>query len=59
MTGRVWRETNEGETDRATLIQDLLDGRYANPVSIVAFSTAEGWSRDVSDNIARERLQRS
>jgi hypothetical protein len=36
------------EADRTTLIQDLLDGQYDDPVRIVAFNTAEGWSRDVT-----------
>jgi hypothetical protein len=50
--GRAWRETDEAEADRATLVRDLLDGQYANPVRIVAFNTAEGWSRDASEDIA-------
>ena len=37
--------TDEEETDRATLISDLLAGQYSNPVRIIAFNTAEGWSR--------------
>jgi hypothetical protein len=27
--GGAWRETAEGDTGRATLIKDLLDGQYA------------------------------
>jgi hypothetical protein len=34
------------------VIRDLLDGQYSNPVRVVAFNTAEGWSRDASDDIA-------
>ena len=52
--GRAWRETDDGETDRATVIRDLLDGQYENPVRIVAFNTAEGWSRDVTEDIASD-----
>jgi hypothetical protein len=55
--GRAWRETNE-ETDRATIIRYLLDSQYINPVRIVAFNTAEGWSRDVSSEIAGELVER-
>jgi hypothetical protein len=40
------------------VIQDLLDGQYDEPVRIVAFNTAEGWSRDVTDDIARELRKR-
>jgi hypothetical protein len=52
--GRIWRETNEAYTKRATLVGDLLDGQYEDPVRIVAFNTAEGWSRDVTEDIADE-----
>jgi hypothetical protein len=55
--GRAWRETNE-ETDRAAIIRDLLGSQYVNPVRIVAFNTAEGWSRDVSFEIAGELVER-
>ncbi len=45
--GCSWRETDVDSADRETLIRDLLDGQYNHPVRIVAFNTAEGWSRDV------------
>ena len=51
--GRVWRETDETESDRATLLQNMLEGQYENPVRIVAFNTAKGWSRDVTDDRLR------
>jgi hypothetical protein len=56
--GRAWRETDDAETDRTSLIRDLLDGQYENPVRIVAFNTAEGWSRDVTDEIANALQER-
>jgi hypothetical protein len=52
--GRAWRETDEADTNRATLVQDLLDGQYDDPVRIVAFNTVEGWSRDVTEDIVDE-----
>ncbi len=55
--GRAWRETDEEYTDRETVIYDLLDGQYSAPVRVVAFNTREGWSRDVSEDIADELLQ--
>jgi hypothetical protein len=51
---RSWRETDEQSTDRAAVIQDLLEGQYSGPVRVIAFNTAEGWSRDVSEEIADE-----
>src|SRR5215468_10593803 len=56
--GRAWRETDEADTNRETLLQDLLDGQYDSPVRIVAFNTAEGWSRDVTEDIADELCDR-
>jgi hypothetical protein len=50
--GRAWRETDESAADRDALIRDLLDGQYRNPVRIAAFNTTEGWSRDVTEEIA-------
>jgi hypothetical protein len=52
--GRVWRETDEAGTNRTWMIRSLLEGQYENPVRIVAFNTAEGWSRDVTLDIADE-----
>ena len=52
--GRAWRETEEDSTDRTTVVTDLLDGHYFNPTRIVAFNPAEGWSRDVSEELADE-----
>jgi len=57
--GRVWPETDEAGTDRVWMIRSLLEGQYVNPVGIVAFNIAEGWSRDVTLDIADELRRRS
>ena len=57
--GRAYRETDEADTDLDTVINDMLAGQYQNPVRVVAFNTAEGWARDVSEDIAWEVLKRS
>ena len=56
--GRVWRETDIEATDLEILITDLIDGQYNNPVRVIGFNTAEGWSRDVSEDIAHEIRRR-
>src|ERR1700688_650162 len=56
--GRAWRETDEAGANRATLVRNLLDGQFESPVRIVAFNTAEGWSRDVTVDIADELRRR-
>jgi hypothetical protein len=57
-SGVAWCETDEEDTDRETLIRDLMEGQYSHPIRIVAFNTVEGWSRDVTDDIADELRQR-
>src|SRR6185312_13706535 len=54
LLGRAWPAADEQRTDRERVIKDLLEGQYSDPVRIVAFNTAEGWSRDVSEEIADE-----
>ncbi|HJP70067.1 MAG TPA: hypothetical protein VJ846_14320 [Sphingomicrobium sp.] len=56
--GCCWRETDAEEADRETLIRDLVEGQYSHPVRIVAFNTTEGWSRDVTKDVADELRRR-
>lgn len=57
--GRAWRETDVERTDLETVITDLLEGQYSNPVRVIGFNTVEGWSRDASEDVANELLQRA
>jgi hypothetical protein len=57
--GIAYDETDPAEADLETTIQNFLIGRYENTLRVVAFNTAEGWSRDVSEDIAQELLQRA
>ena len=56
--GRAWPEADEERTDRETVIMDLIDGQFSNPVRVVALNIAAGWSRDVSEEISDEIRQR-
>jgi hypothetical protein len=56
--GRVYRETDVESADLETMIVDLLDGQYKNPIRIVSFNTAEKWSQDVSADVAHELRRR-
>src|SRR6476661_5991252 len=56
---RLYRETVEDEATKETVISDIVSGQYERPVRIVAFNTAEGWSRDVTEDVAREMLDRA
>jgi hypothetical protein len=57
-SGPAWRETDEDRTSYPVVISDLLSGQYDLPIRVVAFNTAEGWSRDASEDIAQELERR-
>ena len=56
--GPSWRETDVEATRLESVVADLLDGQYSNPIRVIAFNTAEGWSRDVSEDVAHELHRR-
>jgi hypothetical protein len=56
--GCVWTEADSSATDLETVMSDLLAGQHRNPVRIVAFNVSEGWSRDVSEDVAQELRRR-
>jgi hypothetical protein len=56
--GRAYREADVETADLETVITDLLGGQYNNPIRVVAFNTAEGWSREVSEDVAQEIRRR-
>lgn len=51
--GAAFRETDEG-IDYAALIMDLLAGEYDQVLRVVVFNRVEGWSRDESEDVARD-----
>ena len=57
--GRSFRETDAAKADRETTLQDLLSGQFHDPVRVIAFNTREGWSRDVSHELAVELQRRA
>lgn len=52
--GRAWRETGEERTDWKTVITDLMDGQYADPIWIVAFNT---WRDGVETCLRRSQTR--
>jgi hypothetical protein len=56
--GQAYRETDVETADLETVILDLLEGQYKNPIRVVAFNTVEGWSQDASADIAQELRRR-
>jgi hypothetical protein len=57
--GLAYVETAADEADRESVIRNFLSGQYSNALRVVAFNAAEGWSRDVSEDIAGEVLERA
>jgi hypothetical protein len=56
--GRAFLETDELEVDEWTIISKIISGEYSNPVRVVAFNIAEGWSRDVTEDVAQAVIDR-
>jgi hypothetical protein len=56
--GRIWPEADFEGTDLETIIGDMLSGQYKNPILVVSFNAEEGWSRDVSADVAGELRMR-
>jgi hypothetical protein len=56
--GRAYRETDEERADLEEVVDNLLSGQFNNPLRVIAFNTAEGWSRDVAEDVAWELMRR-
>jgi hypothetical protein len=56
--GTAFAETDVDQADLETTINDLMSGQYSDPVRVVAFNTAEHWSEDASEDVAREIMRR-
>jgi hypothetical protein len=56
--GTAWRETDVEDTNLESVITDMLEGQYINPVRVIGFNVSQGWVRDVSADVVREVRQR-
>ena len=43
---KVYRETDEAEADKETIIRMICEGQYNKPIRVVCFNTVQGWARD-------------
>ena len=57
--GRAYVETDEAEADEVTVAENILNGVYSHPVRVITFNTAEGWARDVTEDIAQAVLSKA
>ena len=51
-SGQAYVETDPAEADASTIVRNLLQGQYDQPVRVLALNVEEGWVRDVSEIIA-------
>ena len=56
--GRAYVETDEAAASERDVVSNISSGQYPKPIRVVAFNTAEGWSRDVTEDIAGALLER-
>ena len=56
--GRAYVETDEAAASERDVVSNISSGQYPKPIRVVAFNTAEGWSRDVTEDIAQALLER-
>ena len=56
--GLIYCESDVETADLENVIEDLLDGQYSNPIRVISFNVADGWSRDISAQVAAELRRR-
>ena len=54
--GSVWREITPDDANEATIVQWIIEAQFNRPLKIVAFNSEDGWSRDVTQEIAVKLL---
>jgi hypothetical protein len=52
--GLIYCESDVETANVENVIADLLTGQYTNPLRVIAFNVADGWSRDISAQVAAE-----
>jgi hypothetical protein len=57
--GPSFLETDLAQADRDTIVRNFISGQYEDALRVVSFNVAEGWSRDVSEDIAGDIIDRA
>jgi hypothetical protein len=52
--GLIYCESDVATANVDHVIEHLLDGQYSNPIRVISFNVANGWSRDISAQVAAE-----
>jgi hypothetical protein len=56
--GCAYVETDPAKADFDTIVRNLISGEYRNPARVIAFNYVEGWSHEVSEDVARAMWER-
>jgi len=56
--GSAYVETPSVSTER-DVVENILRGEYDRPLEVTAFDIGEGWSRDVSEDVAGRVVERA
>lgn len=56
--GRAFLETDPDRAGREQIVQDIMGGQTGNVLSILEVNPAEGWARDVTEDVANEIYDR-
>jgi hypothetical protein len=56
--GMIYCESDVETANVENVIENLLDGQYSNPIGVIAFNVADGWSRDIKAQVAAELRRR-
>jgi hypothetical protein len=54
----VWRGADVEIIGLKTVIRDLIEGQYDDPMRVIAFNAFKHWGNDVSEDVARELRRR-
>jgi hypothetical protein len=56
---QAFLETGLADADRNTIVRNFISGQYEEALRVVSFNIAEGWSRDVSEDIGGDIIDRA
>jgi hypothetical protein len=56
---RAGRPLQGGVETMHQRVRNMISGEYSDPLRVIALNTVEGWSRDVSEEIAYDVLDRA
>lgn len=56
--GLTYCESDLDTSNAEHVVEDLLESEYSNPIRVISFNIAHGWSQDISAQVAAELRRR-